>query len=190
MIRVVVWLGAPAIMLLVLFGTARSAEAYTLNGCKYPGTDPVIEYKFFSVTGTWQLSHMNGAGAWNTWTTLPGVFVSTSGSDPEIRVYDGDYAWGYVAVTSGGCASGGGQPWYNDRVDISYNTRTTDGYSSIERRLVATHELGHAYGLGHSTLGCSNPVVMRSEPTWTYNQCGTSSAPHPNDRFGVTDVYN
>ena len=184
------WFIAAVIALLLPLGVmlAPQAEAYTYNGCKYPGSDPAIRYRFYSVGSTWQESHSVGANRWNSY-DVPGVFIKTTSTDPEIRVYDGNYSWSHRAITSGGCDSGGGQPWYNNLTEIRYNTRTTSGLTYTERRLVATHELGHSYGLGHSTLGCSNPVVMRSDATWAYHNCGTSAAPYANDRLGVQNLY-
>ena len=181
-------LAMPLVVSVVLAIGMPSAEAWKLNGCKFPGTDPTIQYKYYSVTSTWQTSHGAGAGQWNYY-SVPGHFSLTTGSDPEVKVYDGSYSWGAWAIAAGGCASGGGQNWYNDLVEITYNTRTTTTLGATDRRLVATHELGHAYGLAHESYGCTNPVVMRSDATWAWDNCGTSSAPYTNDRDGVNYVY-
>ncbi len=177
-------------VLLFLFPTV-SASGYVLNGCKYSGTNPTIDYRFYSVGPTYQSAFNSGASAWDS-TSAPGYFhYAPSASDPEIEVYDvwsQDTKW---AWTSGGCNSGGGQTWYGNETTITFNTRTMSGLSSTEKKIVAVHEMGHSYGLAHSSLGCGTYTepVMRSDPTWVFDNCGNSNAPYPNDVAGVNQIY-
>lgn len=166
------------------------ANAWVLNGCKYAGTNPAIGYRYYSLSSIWQSAFNSGQNERDA-TSAPGYFTYTPSDDtPDIKVQDYWSSSTWWGLAQGGCDSGGGQVWYNELVTITFNNRTADSLSATEKFPVATHELGHAYGLAHSSLGCgTNRPVMRSDATWVYDNCGDPWAPYPNDVNGVDAVY-
>lgn len=73
---------------------------------------------------------------------------------------------------------------------MTFNWGTMSGLSATEKKIIAIHEMGHSYGLAHSSLGCgANRPVMRSDPTWVLDNCGDANAPYPNDVAGVNAQY-
>lgn len=177
-------------------GSQVSADAYVLNGCKFPGSNPQIVYEYWNVTSTWQSAFNTAQAAWDSETPGWGGWFAY-GTSENIPVFDGGYAGSWWGLASGGCDSGGGETWYNlthcpgsnPCVKIQFNTNTTGGMNATERAHIAVHELGHALGLAHSSLGCSNPVVMRSDATWVYDNCGLVVPPWQNDLDGVDAIY-
>lgn len=178
------------VMFLVL-GIQQAAANPPANGCKYPGTSPNIQYRYYSVQSQQSTAHASGAGAWNS-EAAPGYFSVTSGSDPEIKVYDGEYSFDGVAQAYGGCNSGGGQSWLNDLVEIKYDISKMNGYTTTGRKFIAIHELGHAYGLAHTQIngcGASYISVMHSTAVYGLNTCADSSAPYSGDVSTVNAIY-
>lgn len=170
-----------------------SAEAYLLNGCKFPGSNPNIEIKYMHVTDTYKSATNTAQNRWDADTpNYGGYFTVTTGSDPEIKVYDSYYSETWYAIAAGGCDSGGGQEWYNDLVLIKYNFNTMDDLSSSEKIQIGIHELGHALGLAHSYHGCSSPgpAVMKSDALYGLNVCGDDTAPFQDDIDGVENIYD
>lgn len=169
---------------------APSADAYVHGDCKYAGTNPTIRYYFSGVSSSYQQIFNNAQWRWDS-TSAPGYFTPTSsGSNRNIKVMDLWSTSTSLAWTAGGCDAGPGfGTWWNNRVDIVFNTRAMDGRSWDRNVQTAVHELGHAYGLAHSTLGCSSPVVMRSPSSWAYDTCGAGVGPYANDVQGVQAHY-
>ena len=174
---------------LLLFASALPAWA-EYNGCKFPGTNPVIQYQYFSVGWQAQSWHDAGASAWNS-SSADGSFSEISSGDEEIRIYDDYYAWSHNAITAGGCSSGGAQPWTGDLVEIEYNLSELVGRSFNENKMTAVHELGHAYGLAHDLLPhCAiNRTVMATVGAWVGSNCGDWSAPYSSDVSDVNALY-
>lgn len=183
----------PVVTFIALLAGMLPAQAWVVNGCKFPGADPAISYRFFSVTQPYINAFNQGQYDWDV-SDVPGYFYeTTTNSDPNINVYDATYSWTDWAITEGGCPNDiqGSENWYNDEVNIKYNHNTADGLDAVDKKLLSVHELGHAYGLAHSSLGCAapGPVVMRSDPTYPRDVCGVTDAPFPNDEGGIHAVY-
>jgi len=182
---------APVIAVVILVALLDApAEASVMNGCKYPGTNPTIQYRYYSVASAYRTANYQARLAWNA-TSAPGSFAYTNGSDPEIKVYDGWYGEDNNAWVAGGCDSGYFKPWYNDLTKLFYNRSNMDSMSANRKKLTAIHELGHTYGLAHDgSVNCWwAKAVMYSDAGWVANTCGDWNAPYPDDVTGVGYIY-
>ena len=177
---------AISIILGGLFGffAATGANAYARTGCKYdPASISPISFRFFSVANSSYVDASKyGASAWNA-TNVPGYFQEQSVSlDPEVNITDDSYpttnAYAWVSWTCSGGLYSGNEVHFVWNSDFA-RTRT---YTQLKR--IATHELGHAYGLDHVTSGCR---IMRYDIGYL-TDCSMTT-PQADDVNGVNAIY-
>ncbi len=160
-----------------------AANAYTFLCGRFAGSNPLIHYKFTQVAGWGQAATNNASAAWNN-TSAPGTFGGTTGSDPEIDVYDNAYAATWWAQTEYVCSNGF---WEGNEVQIFINTDTLGPLSDYATKLVMEHELGHAYGLNHQSMTCSGTRAVMEQGSEKFSCLGT--APWLDDVNGVIAKY-
>ena len=163
------------------------AEAYNPSGCKFSGSNPTIDYRFYGLPSIYQSAFNSGQSAWDS-TAAPGYFnYAPNDPSPNIEVRSTWSTSTNVAWTGGSCGSNG--VWNGNKVGITFNERFLDDDSTTERKLTAIHELGHAYGLNHETKSCNMKAVMYKNSRWVWNNCGDPYAPYADDISGVIWVY-
>lgn len=166
----------------------NSISAYSVHGCRYAldSIDP-ISYRFFSVGSDYETAFKDAEEIWDN-TAAPGYFEEHSISfDPEVNVVDNYRAANWAALTTGSCTitAGSSFGYYNgNEVEMDFNTRIMNGLSATDKKLVAMHEIGHAYGLWHVSTGCR---PMRNNLN-VYNSCG-STMPTADEITGVGAIY-
>ena len=97
---------------------------------------------------------MTGEAVWDR-TSAPGYFSEDSSSDdPEINVYDAPYAdTEWDGRMTGICVDDTGQ-WKSNEVKIDFNITLMETRTAKQRKIIAMHEIGHAYGLSDVTTTC------------------------------------
>lgn len=169
--------------------TTSRADAYTHLGCKFDGTNPTIDYKFVDANDRTKTAIGTAQANWDR-SDSPGYFRRDNGwRDSEIDIFDGTYSsrtqWAWVSWS---CDSDG--TFESNEVDLTRNFHTAGpGNLTVEElSIVMVHELGHAYGLDHSSFTCSGsgPSVMR-KGRGKFACAGTS--PWANDVAGVNAIY-
>jgi len=163
--RLVVFL-APLLALLTLFGPVVPASAHTLYSRKSPHSSGEFLYlpswRSFG-TSSWAWNHANNA-LYNWYNTPTLVYPYRTGDYAEsvadwYVTYTSDSAWGWTVLYPGpnasctGCEIAWGEIFLNER------TLVLESYSQITK--VATHEFGHAFGLGHPRSSVPYRSVMK-----------------------------
>lgn len=151
-IRLTVWhntliagLVCALITLVVLVRTQGPSVAVPL-GCRFDtGTINPISYSYFSVGSDYRSAFDGAAEVWNNAGVDPDLEFQSTNMDPQIDVRDGWYFGGHWALAYVGCSSDG--TFTRNDVLIQFNTRKMNELSANEKKLVAMHEIGHAYGL-------------------------------------------
>ena len=173
--------------LLVLFGIAPAAWAYTLAGPHWDGTptsgccatlNVQLSSSWYTVDKTAVTSAMT---AWND-SPANVILQSANGSLTAGDTYDASASWDGITYWG----------WHlcypYTRTCFSYanvylNYYYTAHYSANTNKGIAAHELGHAMGLAH-TSGC----VLMTPYTTTRNSCGIYG-PVTDDVNGINALY-
>jgi hypothetical protein len=179
------WLSALAALslasgaLVALPGTANAAVP-PFSLCRYTGQNPVIKI-VSAATPVYRTAVVTAANQWNR-TAAPGVFqMATSGAN--LHVSGLSSAEDYWAETGARCRA---NRFWAETVRLRYNTRTMNPLTPRQKWIVMAHELGHAYGLGHTSMACGRPSVM--EQGREKFGC-PGSPPWRDDVDGVVRIY-
>jgi hypothetical protein len=141
--------------LAVLFTAAPPAEAYEYLWSRYdPNSIDPIQYRFFdNCDSSWITAFKDGEAAWDS-VDVPGYFQEHSWSfDPEIEVRSGDFGSDFIGATS--CVDDNQDGYWDGNENRIWFNTDYNWLTAFEKKVVAEHELGHAYGLAHEDDICT-----------------------------------
>jgi hypothetical protein len=166
-----------AICALALSTISQQAHAYNLNGGKWPWT--IVFYCITTQYSDHDARWASAAGGWNSATSDIALYGNCGSSD--LGLLDVDYsgvAWDGTSDANPSLSSTHSEGW-------GYlNYYYTAGYGPQARQSVAGHELGHLYGLDHS----SGAKIMEGATSLRYYTYGVST-PQADDINGVEAIY-
>ena len=170
--------------ILLMVSAPVSADTCPAHGCKYDdGSIDPISYKFFIVTSEIETAVRDGAADWNS-TAAPGYFAEQWWSlDPEIHVSDGEYAGTWWATTI--FTDEGDGTYDGNEVEIKFDFGDMEDLTEYQKKLVAEHELGHAYGLDEHNVDHAH-VMIQGEAKFAYSD---NELPSAGDVAGVEAIY-
>jgi len=165
--------------------TSPSAFAYAFVGCKWNHTAiklyvpaPLLSYPAFGSAAT----SWNGLQAHYVWNGSPADVTGTNEARGNTVAWTGiTRTKGTLQTpppTGGACVNG---LYVSGRLEVALNWSVVGGYSAARRQMVAAHELGHVFGLGHVP---SNPNVLM----YPYDS-RTVTTPQADDKAGVNALY-
>lgn len=168
---------------------AAPANAFALGNCRFGTSDPQMRYRTNGVRADLWVATQAGAGRWNS-SAAPGAFSAwTSGQPTNVWVSEYSFLDKTIwAQTTGSCTASN-PAWIGDVVYLKWASESTLTLGAAALRKVATHELGHVYGIGDLGLGtcAATPAVMvQGAAKWT---CGWGLEPWADDVDGVTVRY-
>ncbi len=169
-----------------LLGASSPASAYTYTaGCRWrTGVLALYHYDqpgYVTLTG-------NSAGRWNSAVARARFFDVSSGPESDVRATETDFGnTGNDGLSKWSCDSTG---YFVSGSMISYFNMYYGYYDNSRRYSVMVHELGHAFGLGHSATGqpCYATGVMHPYTDPRYGNCGIQT-PQSDDISGINNRY-
>ncbi len=172
---------------------AQPSSAYLLLGQKWSTSS--IKYYAASPLS----SYSTWTAAAGQWSGLDGT-LTLSGSSPHIYARQENrgntVAWTGVTRKPGtvqGYPAYSGSYWISGmEVVLNWSLITSLGYTSSQKKMVAAHEFGHAYGLAHNsatlpgTPGVPTALMYPYDSTRIYYGVLT---PQADDKAGVNALY-